>query len=95
MVGFECHFELITDQFEAVVIVFLVPRALVWFNSMRLLAMELLAVGACILLWLVVLVLLLFSASAVQLVTLGFLAVTCTWLAFFFGRVAVRTHAVC
>jgi hypothetical protein len=52
---------------------------------MGLLAMELLAVGARILLLLFVLVLLLFSASAVRLGTLGFLAIASQWLAFFFG----------
>ncbi len=61
---FECHFELVTDQFEAVALVLLVPHALVRLDSMGLLAMELLAVGACVLLWLVVLVFLLFSAAA-------------------------------
>ncbi len=56
--------------------------------------MELLALGACILLWLVVLILLLFSASAAWLGTLEFLAITSTWLAFFFGQVAVGIHAI-
>ncbi len=56
--------------------------------------MELLAVGVRILLWLVVLVLLLFTASALRLGTLGFLSIACTWLAFFFGRVAAGTQAV-
>jgi hypothetical protein len=64
MAWFERHFEIISDQFEAVALVFLVPHALVWFDLMRLLVMELLAVGAQILLWLIVLVLLLFSLSA-------------------------------
>ena len=41
---------------------------------MGLLAMELLAVGARILLWLIVIVLLLFSAATLQLGALGFLA---------------------
>jgi hypothetical protein len=82
---FKRHFELVADQFEAVALVFLVPHALVRFDSNGLLAMELLAVGACILLCLVVLVLHLFSASASQLGTLGFLALACMWLAFFFG----------
>ena len=58
---------LIADQFEAVALVLLFPHALVWFNSMGLLAMELLAVGARTLLWLVVLVLLLFTAATLQL----------------------------
>ncbi len=61
---------------------------------MGLLAMELLTVGTCVLLWLVALVLLLFSVSAVQLGTLGFLATASLWLEFFFGRVAVGIHAV-
>jgi hypothetical protein len=81
----ECHFELITDQFEAVALVLLVPHALVRFDLMGLLAMELLAVGAHIFLWLVVLVLLLFSAATLQLGALGFLALACMWLAFFLG----------
>ncbi len=84
MAWFECHFELVTDLFEAVALVFLVPHALVWFYLMRLLAMELLAVGAGILLWLIILVFLLFAASATRLRTLGFLAIVSTWLAFFF-----------
>jgi hypothetical protein len=79
------------DQFEAVVLVFLFTHALAWFNLMRLLAMELLAVGAHILLWLIAL----FSASAGRLGMLDFLAIMCTWLAFFFGPVAVRTPAIC
>jgi hypothetical protein len=92
---FEHHFELVTDQFESVALVLLVPHALVQFNLMRLLAMELLAVGARILLWLVILVLLLFSASAVCHGMLGFFSIGCTWLAFFFGQVAVKIHTVC
>ena len=64
MVWLERHFELVTDQFEAVALEFLVPHALVRFDSMRLLEIELLVVGARILLCLIVIVLLLFSASA-------------------------------
>ncbi len=94
MAWFECHLELVKDQFETVALVFLVLHALIWFDSMGLLAMELLAVGARILLWLLVLVLLLFSASPVQLGALGFLAIASTWPAFFFGQVAVGIHAV-
>jgi hypothetical protein len=91
---FECHFELITDQFEPVALVFSVPHALVRFDLMRLLVMELLAVGARVLHWLVVLVLLLLSAPAARLGTLGFLAIASLWLAFFFRRFAVGIHAV-
>ncbi len=49
MAWFECHFKLVADQFEAVAIVLLVPHALFRFDLMGFLAMELLAVGACIL----------------------------------------------
>ncbi len=63
MAWFERCFDLVADQFEAVTLVFLVPYALVQFDSMGLLAMELLAVGACILFWFIVLVLLLFSTA--------------------------------
>jgi hypothetical protein len=45
---FECHLKLVAGRFEAVALVLLVPHALVWFDS--LLAMELFAVGAHILL---------------------------------------------
>ncbi len=92
---FECHFELITDQFDVVALVLLVPDALVRFNLMGLLAMELLAVGARILLCFVVLVLLLFSRATLQLGALGFLVLACAWLAFFLRRVAVGAYAVC
>jgi hypothetical protein len=61
---------------------------------MGLLAMELLTMGACILLWLVVLVLLMFTAATLQLEALGFLALACTWLAFFL-LVTLGAHAVC
>jgi hypothetical protein len=46
---FECHIELVADQFEAVALVLFVPHALVRFNLMGLLVIELLAVGARIL----------------------------------------------
>ncbi len=63
MAWFECHFKLIADRFEAVDFVLLVPHALVQFNSMGLLAMEPFAVGARILLWLVIFFFLLFPAA--------------------------------
>jgi hypothetical protein len=62
---------------------------------MGLLAIEILAVGARILLWLVVLVLLLFSAATLQLGALGFLAFTCAWLVVFLGQVTVGAYALC
>ncbi len=62
---------------------------------MGLLAMELFAVlGARIFLWFVIYVLLLFSAAALRLGALGFLALACAWLAFFLGQVAVGAYAV-
>ncbi len=62
---------------------------------MGFLAMEFLAVGARILLRFVVLVLLLFTVATSRLGALGFLALACTWLAFFFRPVAVGAYAVC
>jgi hypothetical protein len=62
---------------------------------MGLLAMELLAVGAHIVLWLIVLVLLLFSTATLRLGALGFLALVWVWLAFFLGQVAVGAYVVC
>ncbi len=61
---------------------------------MGLLVMELLAVGAHILLWLIVLVLPLFFAATTQLGALEFLALACAWLAFFLRQVAVGAYAV-
>ncbi len=90
----ECHFEFVADQFEAVALVLLVPHAFVQLKLMGLLAMELLAVGARILLWLVVFVLLLFSAATAQLGALGFLALACSWLAIFLRQDAVGAYAV-
>ncbi len=54
----ESYFKLIADQLEAVSLIFLVPHAFFWFNAMGLLAVVFFAVGACVLLWLFVLVLL-------------------------------------
>ncbi len=62
---------------------------------MGLPAMELLAVGAPILLWLVILVLLLFTAATLQLGALGFLVLACARLAFFLGQVTVGAYAIC
>jgi hypothetical protein len=49
---------------------------------MGLLAMELFAVRARIVLWLIIFFLLLFPAATSQLGALGFLALACAWLAF-------------
>jgi hypothetical protein len=57
--------------------------------------MELLAVEARILFWLVVLVLLLFTAATSRLGALGLFALVCTWLAFFLRRVVARAYAMC
>ncbi len=90
MVWFECHFKLIADRFEAVALVLLVPHALVWFNLMGLFAMELFAVGAGILLWLVIFFLLLFPVATLQLGALGFLVLACAWLAFVLRQVVLE-----
>jgi hypothetical protein len=74
---FECHFKLVADQFEAAALVLPVSHSIVRFNLMGLLGMELLAVGARILLWLVILVLLLFFMATLQLGALRFLALAC------------------
>jgi hypothetical protein len=95
MAWFECHFKLVADRFEVVALVLLVPHALAWLDLMGLLAMELFAVGARILLWLVIFFLLLFSVATSQLGALGFLALACAWLVFILGQVAVRAYAVC
>jgi hypothetical protein len=54
------YLELIAYRLEVVALILLVPRAFVQFDTMGLLALVFLAVGACVLLWLVVLVLLFF-----------------------------------
>jgi hypothetical protein len=90
----ECDFEFFADRFEAVALVLLVPHAFVRFDLMGLLAMELLAVGTGILLWLVVFVLLLFFAATARLGALGFLALACAWLVFFLRRVTVGAYAI-
>jgi hypothetical protein len=82
MAWFECHFNLVAYRFEAVALVLLVPHALVQFESIGLLVMTLFAVGASILLWLVIFFLLLFPATTSQLGALGFPALVCAWLAF-------------
>jgi hypothetical protein len=76
----ELYFELIADQLEAVSLILLVPHAFVRFDAMGLPAMVFLAVGACVLLWLVVVVLrfLLFPA---RLGFIGFLVFTFAILA--------------
>ncbi len=79
-VWLELYFKLIADRLEAVSLILLVPHTLVRFNAMGLPAVVFLAVGACVLLWLVVLVLcfLLFPA---RLGLLGFLVFTFAILA--------------
>ncbi len=68
----DSYFKLIADQLEVVSPIFLVPHAFVRFNVMGLLAVVFLAGGACVLLWLFVLVLL-FLLFFERLGHLGFL----------------------
>jgi hypothetical protein len=73
-------FKLIADRLEAVSLIFLVPHAFVRFDAMGLLAVVFLAVGACVLLWLFVLVLL-FLLFLARLGHLGFLVLVFARLA--------------
>ena len=68
----ELYVELIADWLEAVSLILLVPHAFVRFNAMGLPAVVFLAMGACVLLWLIVLVLC-FLLFPVRLGLLGFL----------------------
>ncbi len=54
----EIYLELIADRLEVVSLIFLVPHAFVRLDAMGLFAVVFLAMGACVLLWLVILVLL-------------------------------------
>ena len=55
MAWLELHLHLVANRFEAVAFVLLVPHAFLWFDFVGLLAMELLAVWAIILLPLLIL----------------------------------------
>ncbi len=68
----EIYLELIADRFEAVSLIFLVTHAFVRLDTMGLLAVVFLAMGACVLLWLVILGLL-FLLFPARLGLLGFL----------------------
>ena len=80
MEWFESHFELITDQLEVVALILFVPYAFVRFNVMGLLALDFFAVWACVLLWLIILVLVLLLFS-VRLGLFGFLVLAFARLA--------------
>ncbi len=69
---FEIDLKLIADQLEAVSFVFYVPHAFVGLDAMGLLAVVFLAMGARVLLWLIVLGLLFFFFSR-AVAFLGFL----------------------
>ncbi len=56
----ESHLEFVAAGIETVLLVFLVPHAFVWANSMGLPALEFLAMGAGVLHWRVIVVLLFF-----------------------------------
>ena len=76
----EINFELIIDRLEAVSLIFFVPHAFVWLDAMGLLAVVFLAMGAHVLLWLVVLVLLFFlflaSLDLLRFLVLAFVRLT-------------------
>ena len=76
----EIYLKLIADQFKAVSLIFFVPHAFVQLDAMGLLAVVFLAMGACVLLWLVVLVLP-FFLFLTSLGLLGFLVLAFARLA--------------
>ena len=69
---FEIDLKLIADRLEAVSLIFFVPHAFVRLDAMGLLAVVFLAMGARVLLWLIVLSLLFFFFSR-AMAFLGFL----------------------
>jgi hypothetical protein len=89
----EIYLELIAYQLEVVSFVFFVPHAFVRLNAMGLLAVVLLAMGARVLLWLVVLVLLFFLFLA-RLGLLGFFVLAYARLALLLRRAPVRASTI-
>ena len=84
----EINFELIADRLDAVSLIFLVSRAFVRLDAMGLLVVVFLAMGARVLLWLIVLVLLFFLFLA-SLGLLGFLVLAFARLAPLLRRATV------
>ena len=81
----EGHLELVADGFEPVSFVFFVPHEFVWVDVIGLLAFEFFAMGACVLCWCLIVVLLCFLLLfAVCLGSFVLLAVASTWFAFLF-----------
>jgi hypothetical protein len=71
-----------------------VPHGLVWVDAMRLPVVEFLAVGASVLFWFVILVLLLFLMSSVQLRMLKLLAIATARIAPLLQQIAVCANTV-
>ena len=85
---FEIDLKLITDRFEKVSLIFFVPHAFVRLDAMGFLAVVFLAMGAHVLRWLIVRVLL-FFLFLVSLGLLGFLVLAFARLALLLRRAAV------
>jgi hypothetical protein len=86
----EGHLGLIADGFEPVSFVFFVPHAFVWVDAMGLPALDFFAMGACVLCWRLIVILLCFLllfATCLGLFVL--LAVVSAWFAFLLKRFAV------
>ena len=90
---FEIDLKLIADRLEAVSFIFFVPHAFVRLDAMGLLAVVFLAMGARVLLWLIVLSLLFFLFLA-RRGLLGFLVLAFARLALLLRRAAVGASTV-
>ena len=90
---FEIDLKLIADRLEAVSLIFFVPHAFVRLDAMGLLAVVFLAMGARVLLWLIVLGLLFFLFLA-RRGLLGFLVLAFARLALLLRRAAVGASNV-
>ena len=99
MAWLEHHLQLVANRFESVAFVLLVPHALLWFGSVGLLAMELLAVWAVILLPLLILLLILLLRLLLILLLIFLPPLITSTSQFgpmcFLRRITVRIHSKC
>ena len=89
----EIDLELIADRLEAVSLIFFVPHAFVRFDAMGFLAVVFLAMGARVLLWLIVLGLLFLLFLACRGL-LGFLVLAFARLALLLRRATVGASSI-
>ena len=93
---FEGHLELVADGFEPASVVFLVSHAFVWVDVMGRPALDFFTMGAYVLCWrliVIVLCFLLLFATCLGLFVL--LAVTSAWFVFFLQQFTVGGGTVC